>query len=555
MLSLRDYQQEALQSILKEYQAGITRQLVALPTGTGKTILFAALAREMNRPTLIIAHREELLQQARDKMLMLWPEADIGLIKAERNEIDHQILIASIQTISRPRRLQELKERGLSLLIIDEAHHSAAGTYQRVIKELGFMGTDPGRLFVGVTATPSRGDKIGLDSVFQKVVYQRSLPTMIRAGYLSDLKAIRVKAETDLKGIHTRAGDFAPGELEAAINTTERNRIIVASFKQYAEGRRAAAFCAGVQHAQDLAECFNQADIKAAAVWGAMDPQERRSTLHAYEQGEIQVLTNCEILTEGWDSPATNCLLMARPTKSSPLYMQMIGRGTRTYPGKEDCLIIEFTANRHDIATLGGLTGLPIRNKQTVLQAMQEEQEKREQTTKTEAKATRVIAKEFDILDRSSFRWHQAGKDWRLPIAPKRYIQLREEEPGKYAVALAADGIGFLNLADGVLPFGYAQGVAEDYARQNAQGFARKDAKWAAKPATLKQAKLLTKLRIKFDPGINRVEAAKLIDEELARRNTEPATRRQVAFIKQLGVRVPEGLTKQGARHLIASSV
>lgn len=553
MLQLRDYQQEALDAVIREYQAGITRQLVALPTGTGKTVLFGALAKELNRPTLIIAHREELLQQAADKIRLLWPEADIGIVKAERNEIDHQVIIASIQSISRSRRLQQLADRGISLLIIDEAHHAAADTYQRVIKDMGFMDGDPGKLLIGVTATPARGDKIGLDSIFREITFQRSLTTMIRAGYLADLKGIQVKAETNLAGVKTRAGDFVQGELEAAVNTGERNRIITAAFKQYAKDRRAAAFCAGVQHAQDMAATFNQAGIKAAAIWGDMDPEDRRNTLQSYEAGGIQVLTNCEILTEGWDSPATDCLLMARPTKSSPLYMQMIGRGTRLYPGKENCLILEFTTNRHDIASLGGLTGLKIRSKQTVLQAIQKEERERQEkaASRIAATATRVIAKEFDVLDRSVFRWYRAGSDWRLPIAPGVYLVLHETESGKWGVNVNAQGENV--LLHEPLPFGYSQGLAEDYARKYGKGFARKDAKWAKKKPTPGQLQMLEKLKLSYGANISRGEAAQAISEELARRETEPASSKQIWKLRQMGVDPPEGMTNPQARRMIAA--
>ena len=550
MIALRHYQTEALATILQKYQAEITRQLVALPTGTGKTILFGALAREQNKPALIIAHREELLTQARDKILLLWPDADVGIVKAELNEVDHQIVIASIQTISRPNRLQQLKACDFSLLVIDEAHHSAADSYRRGIEELGFMAGDVGKLLVGVTATPQRGDGIGLDSIFEEIVYQCSLPTMIAGGYLSDLRGVQIKAWTDISGVHTRAGDFAQGELESVINTAEANQIIVKAFIKYANKRKAAAFCAGVQHAQDLAEAFNQAGIKAAAVWGDMDPEDRRATLDEYESGRIQVLTNCEILTEGWDSPATDCLLMARPTKSGTLYQQMIGRGTRLYPGKQDCLILEFASNRHDIASLGSLTGLPIRNKQTILQAMQEEKQRQQQAASEAKTATRVVAKEFDILDRSAFRWYTAGKDWRLPIAQGVYLVLHEVEPGKWNVGVNAQGEEMsLHKA---LPFGYAQGLAEDYARKYGKGFARKDAKWTKRKPTSGQIKMLQKLKLPYDTDISRGEAAQIISEELARRELEPATSKQLWRLRQMGHNPPKGLTKPEARRMIA---
>lgn len=546
MIALRGYQDEAIDESIAEYGKGITRQLIALPTGTGKTILFAALAHKLDRPTIIIAHRDELIQQARDKLLMFWPDADVGIVKADVNEIEHQIVIASIQTISRPRRLGQLQGRDFRLMVIDEAHHAVSGSYIDVIKGLGFMNDDPDKLLVGVTATPWRLDGQGLDNVFQKIVFQRSLSTMIRAGCLTDLKAIRVKTETNLVGVHTRMGDFAPGELESVVNTGARNRIIVASFKQYAKDRRAAAFCAGVAHAKDLAKAFKDAGFRAGVVYGDMKQEDRETVLHAYKQGDIQVLTNCEILTEGWDDEQTDCLLMCRPTKSKGLYTQMVGRGTRLFPGKENCLVLEFTDNRHDICNLGTLVGLPLKNKQSLKQAIQQEEERREQESKLETVARKVVAKAYDLFDRSKFRWFPVGADWRLPTGIGEYIHLHQVEPDRYTVTLIKPDMN-KSLSAGMLPLGYAQGIAEDYVRQNAKTFASKDAKWAKKPASEKQLATLDKLHINYHEGISTGEASQLIGQKLAEREmkqNEPATAKQIYALKQAGFDVDNSLTK-----------
>ncbi len=546
MIALRGYQDEAINESTAEHGRGITRQLIALPTGTGKTILFAALAHKLNRPSLIVAHREELIQQARDKLLMFWPDADVGIVKADVNEIEHQVVIASIQTVSRPKRLAQLQGRDFCLMVIDEAHHAVSGSYIDVIKGLGFMEDNPDRLLVGVTATPWRLDGQGLDNVFQKIVFQRSLPTMIKAGYLTDLKAIRVKTETNLVGVHTRMGDFAPGELESVVNTGARNRIIVASFKQYAKDRRAAAFCAGVAHAKDLAKAFKDAGFRAGVVYGDMKQEDRETVLHAYKQGDIQVLTNCEILAEGWDDEQTDCLLMCRPTKSKGLYTQMVGRGTRLFPGKENCLVLEFTDNRHDICNLGTLVGLPLKNKQSLKQAIQQEEERREQESKLETVARKVVAKAYDLFDRSKFRWFPVGADWRLPTGIGEYIHLHQVEPDRYTVTLIKPDMN-KSLSAGMLPLGYAQGIAEDYVRQNAKTFASKDAKWAKKPASEKQLATLDKLHINYHEGISTGEASQLIGQKLAEREmkqNEPATAKQIYALKQAGFDVDNSLTK-----------
>jgi DNA or RNA helicases of superfamily II len=546
MIALRDYQQEALREAFIQRTAGITRQLVALPTGCGKTLLFGALVKELNTRTIVIAHREELLSQARDKILLVWPEADIGIIKAEQNEVDHQVIVASIQTISRAKRLAELQEQGFNLMIVDEAHHTISQSYIDVIKGLGFMDDDPNKLLLGVTATPWRLDGQGLDNVFQKIVFQRSLPTMIKAGYLSDLQAIRVKAGTNLVGIHTRMGDFAPGELEAAVNTMDRNKIIVDSFKKYASARKAAAFCAGVQHCKDLAKAFQEAGMKAEAVYGDMNTDYRKSILKAYGHGEIQVLTNCEVLTEGWDDESTDCLLMCRPTKSKGLYTQMIGRGTRLFPGKDNCLILEFTDNRHDICSLESLSGLLLKDKQSLRQAIQQEEERQEQAARQVSSIKKIVAKEYDIFDRSQFRWFAVGADWRLPVGIDEYIHLHHVEPDIYTVTLVQLN-NTNSLSPSALPLGYAQGIAEDYARANAKIFASKEAKWTKKPATEKQLITMDNLHIKYPENISTGDAAQLIGQRLAEREVkqnEPATPKQMYALRAAGFNVGDDLTK-----------
>lgn len=555
MIELRPYQRECIEAVLTEWRKGVTRQLVSLPTGCGKTIIFAALAKELNTHTLIVAHREELIRQAVDKIRMVWPEADAGVVMAEENDYTRQVVVASIQTASRPARLERLKTQDYRLLIIDEAHHAAAETYRRVAAELGFMEDDRDKLLLGVTATAMRGDGVALGTVFQKITFERSIAAMIKAGYLCDLRGIRVATRTSLNGVAVRGGDFAEGQLEAAINTEERNRIVVEAYLDHAAPRKAIAFTAGVRHAKDLAEEFRRAGLAAEAVYGAMPAEDRRKLIEAFHAGKLHVLTNCMILTEGFDCPSVEALLMARPTKSRTLYIQMVGRGTRLYPGKTECLVIDFCDNHHDVCTLGTLAGKPLdglRNGQSLREAVMEEEAER--TGKLLRPAGEIVTEEFDLMQRSQFRWVAVGEHWRLNLGNGIAVWLKHLGNGQYDTGITRDNQLIQKLSATPLPLGYAQGVAEDWARKNANTtLVDKTAPWRQLPATEKQLAALRKWGVTPPPGITRGEACDMLDDLWARREAylnSPATHKQIYALKKLGFDVKPGLTQRDARKL-----
>jgi ATP-dependent helicase IRC3 len=221
-IALRDYQLECLETVLNESKAGIRRQLLSLPTGSGKTVCMAAIAKTINKKTLILAHREELITQAVDKFQMFWPEVSIGICMAGRDEIDNQIVVGSVQSCSRPKHLEKLMEQGFDLMMIDEAHHSSADSYQNVINNLGF-GNGSKKLLVGVTATPQRADSQGLGTTFDKITFSRSIGTMIKAGYLSPVVGRKILTSFIFQKIATSGGDFVISDLAEAMNTPERN--------------------------------------------------------------------------------------------------------------------------------------------------------------------------------------------------------------------------------------------------------------------------------------------------------------------------------------------
>jgi superfamily II DNA or RNA helicase len=514
-IALRDYQSDAREAVIDAWRKEkVTRPLVQLPTGTGKTVVFASLARELQAKTLIIAHRDELLRQAQDKVNMVWPEAKTGIVKASENDFKGKnVVIASIQTLSREKRLKQVAGQDFDLCIIDEAHHSCSRTYRDTISYLGFMDDDPKRLLLGVTATTKRLDKMGLRNVFQKIVYESSLRTMVKAGYLSDIRGFRTNTGVDLTTVKTSKGDFVEVELSVLVNTPERNERVVESYVEHAIGRKALCFTAGVQHAHDLSHVFNTHGIAAMAISGKTSDNERKEILRAFSAGEIQVLCNCNLLTEGYDEPSIDCILLARPTKSATLYTQMVGRGTRKYPGKSDCVVIDFTDRGHDICALPSLLGLSV-DEMTKGESLLEEMEKEEQAERGSNAVRKDIGnlEEFDLLGKSVFRWIQAQSEWRLPIEPGLWgVLVPDGSEGKYKTILYRKDEQPRLFYPTALNLGYAQGMIEDYARRFGKVFARKDAPWREAPATDKQVDLLRRLGIN-PQGMTKGAAADAID-------------------------------------------
>ena len=276
MLKPREYQTSAVAAVLEKWRQCVTRQIVSLPTGTGKTIIFGLLAKEFNKKTLVLAHRNELLSQAVEKMLFVNPGADIGIFKAaERNGLNREICVASIQTATR--HTDKLKERDFSLCICDEAHHASANSYVKVFEDLGFMDGDASKLLLGVTATAFRADGQALGEVFEEIVFERSILAMIRAVYLVDIRGIAIGTDTSIERVKTRAGDFAIDELEEAVDTPERNSLITKAYLEHGENRPGIVFAVSVQHAHNIADAFQNQGVSCAPVWGDMDSDEHNA--------------------------------------------------------------------------------------------------------------------------------------------------------------------------------------------------------------------------------------------------------------------------------------
>ncbi|GHV45882.1 putative DEAD box family helicase, phage associated [Synergistales bacterium] len=547
MITPRPYQVECVGAILDKFRSGVTRQLVSLPTGTGKTILFAMLALRLNVRTLILAHRDELLSQAVEKIRMVDPAAEVGILKAENHTgLQSQICVASVQ--SAVRKLDALKSHGFKLCVCDEAHHAAAMSYQKVFEYAGFMADDPNRLLVGVTATAFRSDGKALGGAFQEIVYEKSILSMIKEGYLCDVRGFSVGTDISLKGVSVRAGDFAVDELEEAVDTEERNRLIVDAYAEYAQGKKGIVFGVGVEHARHMASAFRDSGVSCEAVYGSMPEDERRGVIARFQRGETSVLSNCMILTEGFDSPDIEVVMMARPTKSRGLFIQCVGRGLRLAPQKQECLLLDFVdlTSRHDICNVATLTGKPQKNGETIIEAIEREEEER-QERESRAKLKRHTEK-VDLFGRSRFDWMGTERDYRLSLPDRQTVICAPQAEGYSVVVL--DGTGAISrLTDKPLPLDYAQGVAEDYVRRNAPAaLYDKGAEWRGDPASDKQIDALTKWGLQFDPNITKGEAIRLMNEKL----NAPATEKQVWFIKKNQLHEkPEFLTKIQAGAII----
>jgi len=375
-MDLRPYQKECLDSIVENYRAGVRHQMAVLATGLGKTVIFSNLPSRLPelKKMLVLAHRSELLSQAMEKVRLWNPDLKVGLEKAESHaDADCDVIIACNASVGRKgsTRLDKFWD-DVGVIVCDECHHILGGSYLQILEDSGVLLPDSKKLLVGFTATPKRknkartskqtmldeGELLQLKSVFSKIVYSFPIRKGIKEGFLAPLHGFRISTKTNLDDVKTVGGDFASDELSTAVNTNERNMQVVKAYKDNADWRQTLCFTVDIQHGKDLAQAFTANGIAATAVWG--DDADRKDKLAQYEAGKTQVLCNCALLTEGFDSPSTSCIILARPTKSGTLYTQMVGRGTRLHPGKENCTVIDVcdNAKRNTLVTLPSLVGL-----------------------------------------------------------------------------------------------------------------------------------------------------------------------------------------------------
>lgn len=332
-IALRDYQKKCIDTIATQPPGSY---LIQMATGLGKTVTFANIPRQGR--VLILSHREELVNQPRR-----YYSCSYGIERAGQHSAGEEVVSASVQTLAR--RLNKFDPYEFDMIITDECHHSSADTYRKIYDHFR------PRLHIGFTATPNRSDKVRLDDVFSKIIFQRDLRWGIEQGYLSNIYCLRVNIGYDLSAVHTRAGDYAPGELDEAMDGTAD--AIAQAYREHANGATL-IFAVSVRHANEIAEKIPDAVVVTGQT------KDRAAIIQAFTEGRIPCIVNCMVFTEGTDIPRVETVIIARPTQSESLYAQMVGRGLRLYPGKEKLTLIDCVGitGRASLCTAPSLLGI-----------------------------------------------------------------------------------------------------------------------------------------------------------------------------------------------------
>lgn len=489
-MELRPYQQEAKDSIFTEWGNGIQKTLLVLPTGCGKTIVFAKVTEECVRNgdrVLILAHRGELLDQASDKIAKA---TGLGCAteKAEESCLGSwfRIVVGSVQSMMREKRLIRFPKDYFDTIIIDEAHHCISDSYQRVLQHF------PQSKVLGVTATPDRGDMKNLGTVFESLAYEYTLPKAIKEGYLSPIKAVTIPLKIDMSGVGVQGGDFKAGDIGTALDPYLRG--IAEEMKNYCMDKKTVAFLPLVKTSQKFRDILNENGFRAAEVNG--ESQDRAEVLADFEAGRYNVLCNSMLLTEGWDCPSVDCIVVLRPTKVRSLYCQMVGRGTRLHPGKEHLLLLDFLwhTERHELCHPAHL----ICESEEVAQKMTENMEKDagcpldiEEAEK--AAAEDVVAQREEALAKQ--------------LAEMKRRKKKLVDPLQFEMSIQAE-----DLAGYVPAFG-----------------------WEMAPPSDKQKQTLEKLGIMPDEIDNAGKASKLLERLDKRRQEGLTTPKQIRFLESRG--------------------
>jgi superfamily II DNA or RNA helicase len=337
VIELRPHQEEAMESLERLRAEGNTIALVTHAQGAGKTVTAITDARRNGGRTLFVAHTRELVLQAKSQFDKLWPDVTTGLFLEDAHETEKHNLVATVPSIIR--HLILFAPEDFDYLIIDEAHHATAESYQKLLRYFRSKFT------LGLTATPDRADGLSALEIFRNAAHRLSLREAIEKGELVPIRCVRVRTNIDLTRVRFNQIQYNRRDIEESVLVPSRDQLIVDTYSQHVPGRKAVAFCVNVRHGEDLAGRFQAHGIPARSVSGRMSVTDRKATLDAFARGELRVLCACDLLNEGWDCPDVEVLLMARPTLSKVIYLQQLGRGTRKAAGKECLIVFDFVDN------------------------------------------------------------------------------------------------------------------------------------------------------------------------------------------------------------------
>jgi superfamily II DNA or RNA helicase len=488
-VELRPYQQAAKVAVQEEWQRGVKKTLLVLPTGCGKTIVFSKLVEDCVRDgdrVLILAHRGELLNQAADKL-----SKATGLMcaveKAEESCLNSwfRVAVGSVQSLMRERRLHQFHNEFFDTIVIDEAHHCLSEGYQKVLKYF------ENAKVLGVTATPDRGDMRNLGEYFESLAYQYTLPNAIREGFLVKIKALTLPLKLDLSKVSQQAGDFKVSDIGTALDPYLQQ--IADEMVNHCADRKTVVFLPLIKTSQKFTEILNSKGMKAVEVNG--DSKDREQILADFYSGKYNVLCNSMLLTEGWDCPSVDCIVVLRPTKIRGLYSQMVGRGTRLFPGKDHLLLLDFLwhTEKHELCHPAHL----ICEAQEVAKKMTENIEKAGcavdiEEAETSAMEDVVAAREESLAKKLQEMKHRKSK---------------LVDPLQFEMSIQAE-----DLADYVPAFGWEMG-----------------------PPSEKQKTTLEKLGILPDQIENAGKATKILDRLNKRREDGLTTPKQIRFLEGRG--------------------
>lgn len=536
ILALRDYQSGAVDAVRRAWAGGVRRAAVVLPTGAGKTVVFAHVAkimRERGVKSLILAHRDELITQAAGKLAAIAPDLRVGVVKAERREIrGRDVIVASVQSLARRERRAELTAAGVRLVIVDECHHAVADTYMAVLRDLECFEEDPlrGAYALGVTATLGRSDKVALGQVWQEVVYTRDIIDLIRQGHLVNAKGIRVRIDgLDLSKVARRGGDWRDGALGEAMHAALAPKAVARAYVEHAADRQGILFAPTVDLAYEMAEALRGEGIAAEGVDGAMTLENRRRVLRAFSRGEIQVVTNCMVLTEGFDAPWCSCVVIARPTSSTPLFVQMAGRALRPHPGKHDALIMDVVGvtGRHRLASVVDLMGADrVEKLPDDLAAFEDidllglaDSGAGDGLGRPDGpRADGPLAHEIvDLFGTSRQAWLRTERGvWFLSAGDKLIFLTPGDEPGRYSVARCptrSQGGEWLNEG---LDLSMAMSWGEQHASGELAVLTRRGAAWRNHAPSQGQITMAAQMGLLIGPGQTRGELSDAISTRIA---------------------------------------
>ena len=502
---LRPYQQQARDRIHAEWDAGHTRTLLVLPTGTGKTIVFASVAADQVRAgdrVLILAHRGELLEQAADKL-----QRSTGLVsaveKAESTCLDSwfRVVVGSVQTLQRTARLERFPQDYFGTIIIDEAHNAITDGYRRILDYFS------GAKVLGVTATPDRGDMRNLGEVFDSLAFEYKLTDAIKEGYLCKIMAQTIPLQLDITSVTMSGGDYAVGDLGTALDPYLEQ--IAAEMARRCKSRKTVVFLPLIKTSQKFRDLLNAKGFRAAEVNGQSD--DRRQVLADFDAGKYNVLCNSMLLTEGWDCPSVDCVVVLRPTKVRSLYSQMVGRGTRLSPGKTDLLLLDFLwmTDKHELCRPADL----VCEDRTVARQMTEHLAETgcpEDIEEAAAQASEdVVAQREEALAKQ--------------LEEQRRKKAKLVDPLQYEMSIQAE-----DLAGYVPAFG-----------------------WEAGPPSEQQTAALEKLGILPDAVESAGKAALLLDRLNKRRDEGLTTPKQIRCLEKYGFQHVGTWSFEAARHMI----